>query len=65
MGTRQEDESNDEWASIAYSYEDVLLPRFQPLYDIIANIAVNKIKLNKKDRCKILDYGTGNNDTFV
>jgi len=60
MSIEREDESNDEWNAIACSYEDVLRPRFEPLYICMASLVAKQIQSNnEKYKAKVLDYGTG------
>jgi hypothetical protein len=60
MSMETENESNNEWSLLAQSYEDVLRPRFELLYNCIASVVVNYIRSNNKnDKFKVLDYGTG------
>lgn len=50
----------DEWSILAKSYEEVLLPRFEPLYDRIAEIIIAHIASRETNpKWKILDFGTG------
>ena len=58
MATAQD--ANDEWSLLAPSYHDVLLPRFQPLYDTMATFAVDRIQSRHLGQpSRVLDYGTG------
>lgn len=58
--TEQDDDSNNEWSVMALSYQDVLLPRLQPLYDTMAHcVATNVLSKNETHKYRILDYGTG------
>jgi len=60
MSVENENEFNNEWSSIAQSYEEVLRPRFELLYNCIASVVVNYIQSNSKnDKFKVFDYGTG------
>jgi hypothetical protein len=60
MAEERENESNNEWSLLAHSYEDVLRPRFELLYDCMASVVVNHIQSNnEKHKSKVLDYGTG------
>ena len=60
------DDPNDEWSLLAQSYHDVLLPRFQPLYDTMAKFAIDRI-LSKhlNEPSKLLDYGTGTDREYI
>ena len=52
---------SDEWSVLSDAYEDVLLPRFQPLYNFIANLILKRITSNPQEKkLRLLDYGTGN-----
>jgi hypothetical protein len=54
------EDSNDEWSLLAQSYHDVLLPRFQPLYQTMATFAIDRIQSkHHNEPSRILDYGTG------
>jgi len=60
MAEERENESNNEWSLLAHSYEGVLRPRFELLYNCMANVVVNHIQSNnEKYKSKVLDYGTG------
>ncbi|CAF3843771.1 unnamed protein product [Rotaria sp. Silwood1] len=61
MATIESDEDvYDDWSALAPSYQDVFLPRFQPMYDTIAHYIVKKIQSkDTNDEYKVLDYGTG------
>ncbi|CAF3201529.1 unnamed protein product [Rotaria sp. Silwood2] len=61
MTTIESDEdAYDDWSTLAPSYQDVFLPRFQPMYDTIAHYVVKKIQSkDTNDEYKVLDYGTG------
>ncbi|CAF4157984.1 unnamed protein product [Rotaria sp. Silwood2] len=61
MTTIESDEdAYDDWSTLASSYQDVFLPRFQPMYDTIAHYVVKKIQSkDTNDEYKVLDYGTG------
>ncbi|CAF3779057.1 unnamed protein product [Rotaria sp. Silwood1] len=49
----------DDWSALAPSYQDVFLPRFQPMYDTIAHYVVKKIQSkDTNEEYKVLDYGT-------
>lgn len=64
MSPERQDESDNEWSVLAHSYEDVLRPRFEPLYNCMANIVVKQMQSNnEKNKFKLLDYGTGQFDT--
>ena len=55
-----EEDPNNEWTLLAQSYEEVLLPRFQPLYQTMAKFVVGQIQSREsKMYYKVLDYGTG------
>ncbi|CAF3731208.1 unnamed protein product [Rotaria sp. Silwood1] len=60
MATIESDEDvYDDWSALAPSYQDVFLPRFQPMYDTIAHYIVKKIQSkDTNDEYKVLDYGT-------
>jgi hypothetical protein len=61
-----DDESDNEWSSLAQSYEGVFRPRFEPLYDCIANAVVKRIQSNNsKQKVQLLDYGTGLIDSLI
>ncbi len=61
-----DDESDNEWSSLAQSYEGVFRPRFEPLYDCIANAVVKRIQSNNsKQKVQLLDYGTGLIDSLM
>ncbi len=63
MSEERIDESDNEWSSLAQSYEDALRPRFEPLYNYIANTVVKQVQSNnEKHKLKLLDYGTGEID---
>lgn len=53
-------EEENEWSVLAQSYENVLRPRFDQLYNSIASFVVKYIRSNnEKNKSKVLDYGTG------
>ncbi|CAF3469157.1 unnamed protein product [Rotaria sp. Silwood1] len=61
-----DDDLYNEWSQLAQSYQDVLLPRFQPLYDTMAHYVVKKIQSNDRGgEYQLLDYGTGTYDIRV
>jgi len=58
--TKSDNGPNDEWSLMAHSYQDVLLPRLQPLYDILASCVVREIEFSHAThKYEVLDYGTG------
>ncbi len=60
MSGEREEESDNEWSSLAQSYEGVFRPRFEPLYNCIANAVVKQIQSNnEKQKFQLFDYGTG------
>lgn len=60
MSAEEGNESNNEWSLLAHSYENVLRPRFELLYNCMTSIVVNYIQSNnEKHKFKVLDYGTG------
>ncbi|CAF0783154.1 unnamed protein product [Adineta ricciae] len=51
---------SDEWSVLSGAYEDVLLPRFQPLYNFLANLILKHIASSPQEKkLRLLDYGTG------
>lgn len=66
MADESENDSDNEWSSLAQSYEGVFRPRFEPLYNCIANAVVKQIQSNNgKQKFQLLDYGTGFIDIFI
>ncbi|CAF1358238.1 unnamed protein product [Rotaria sordida] len=58
--TESDDDSSNEWSQLAQTYQDLFVPRLQPLYDTMAHYAVKKIQSNDtKGEYQLLDYGTG------
>lgn len=53
--------ASDEWSLLAEGYEDITVPRFQPMHQAMAKYAINYIQhQNIGDKLiKILDFGTG------
>ena len=59
-------EEENEWSLIAQSYEDVLRPRFEPLYQSMANAVIQYIRSNSGQQpLKLLDYGTGSGEPVL
>jgi hypothetical protein len=66
MATTESDDPNNEWSLMAHSYQDVFLPRLQPLYDIMASFVVREVESNHaKCKYKVLDYGTGEAKIYI
>ena len=63
---KSDDDQNNEWSLMAHSYQDVFLPRLQPLYDILASFVVREIGSNHvRHKYKLLDYGTGKDNIYI
>ena len=53
--------ATDEWSLLAEAYQDVTVPRFQPMYDTMAKCVIDFIQSNGRvdGPWNILDFGTG------
>ena len=59
-------EEENEWSLLAPSYDNVLRPRFAPLYQCMANAVVQYIRSNdERQQLKLLDYGTGSGEPVL
>lgn len=57
------DSESDEWSLLAEGYEDVTVPRFQPMHQSMANYALDHIQGGGPN--KILDFGTGTHELLM
>lgn len=53
--------ASDGWSALAEPYEDVIVPRLQPLYDAMAMYAIDHLRneSHSGEPSKVLDFGTG------